>query len=143
MYSGYGYLFYEKDKNHLFVKVDNDFIRYYKWLIDKRFYGITGKNTFVNQELLQFPRVGAHIGIVNSSIHGWNHKWKNILRLSRKIYFNYNPEDIRIGGFSKGFVNFWMPVYSKQIDQIKVDFNIKESKSFLGLHIVIANSKNL
>jgi len=140
-YTGCGKISVDKNKS-IFIKVNNDFVNYYRWLIQKRYFGATGVNTFLNGiSKLSTPRLGAHISIVNANLHGWNPEWNKLKLIGQNAYFHYDPQIVYIGG--RGFSNFWIPVHSDLINKIKKDLEIKEHKKYLGAHITICSNKGL
>jgi len=120
--------------NSIKVVLDDDFCRFYQWLFDRAHY-----STLKTQR----PFHGAHIGVVNPKIH------KNVDTSvfshldGQEIWFDYNITG-NLGGFSKGFKNFWLDVFSKRLDAIAQELGVfKESDGFASFHITILNTKNL
>ena len=137
---GYGVLQIEPNKT-IRIKINNDFVAFYLWLINRRFYGDTGKN-FVNNDKYSTQRAGAHISCIIDKIHGWKPEY-NLVKDFSPISFYYNPANIRFGGSQrKGFSNFWIPVDCPFLDNLKKELKINDDKNFLGTHITICNSKN-
>jgi len=116
------------------VIIDNDFCHYYKWLIEKHYY---------NTLKLQTPAHGCHISIYNPKIHGQINFNKVHNFVDKTVYFTYDPLTIRQGGYMKGFVNFYMPVYSQTFQRIEQKLGISNGNNFLGYHITLANNKKL
>ena len=116
------------------IVLDDDFCRFYQWLFNKAHCSIIKT---------QRPAHGAHIGIVNPKIH------KNINTTTfnhldgQEIWFEYDITG-NFGGFSKGFKNFWLDVYSKRLDGLAQELGVfKEDPNFASFHITILNTKNL
>jgi hypothetical protein len=113
------------------IAVSLDFIMFYKSLIDKEF-----------RMFSHTPAYGAHISLFLPRIHGKLSEEKSkFLRQFYKnkiITFEYDP-DIRIGGQTKNFMNFYMMVKSLEIDNIcNYLGNDQASRS----HVTICNTKN-
>ena len=110
------------------LDLNNDFIHYYKWLIQKEFWW-----------MVDSPLHGSHITIAserhNSSVNwGWAYK-----QYHRKvIQFSYD-ENIIIGGWTKGFKMFYVKVFSSDIDKIKNDIGVRDSEHYLGLHCTLGS----
>lgn len=125
---------FEIKNGFLRVVLDSDFCRYYKWLFDKaHFHTIK----------TQLPKHGAHINIVSAKIHKGVDVSKYKKLNGKRIEFKY---DIRgnIGGFTKGFRNFWFDVHSKELVRLAQDLGVfKASSKFAPFHITILNTKNL
>lgn len=114
----------EKD-GRMYVDISPDLAYYYLWFIKKHFW--ISLNT---------PLHGAHVTIATRDLHYVD--WKTARRRyhGKKITLEYDPYPIR-GGRTKGFVNFWMRVVSKEIEDIKKDLTIKDGDKYRGLHITI------
>jgi len=112
------------------ISVSMDFILFYKSLIDKEFRMFT--NT---------PAHGAHISLFLPKIHGnlSEEKAKFIRQFykNRIINFEYDP-DIRIGGRTKNFMNFYMMVRSLEIDNICNYLGNDQAKN---AHLTLSNTK--
>ena len=112
------------------IRIGLDFIRYYKWLIDRRIRTITNE-----------PAHGAHITLWNQNHHGVipRDKTDQLMRFYNKtrIKFDYYPY-IFVGGYTKGFYNFYMNVVSPEIDSINRTLHGRVKNS---LHITISNTK--
>ena len=59
-------------------------------------------------------------------------------------YYNqYSVHNHRLWDrYTKGFIMFYLKVYSETIDNMKKDLNIMENDGYRGLHITIANGKH-
>ena len=115
------------------VVLDNDFIKYYKWLFDRAHW-----HTIPTQ----YPKYGAHIGILNPNIHK-NVDTAVLMPLNGKdIWFQYNVSG-NFGGFTKGFLNFWLDVSSPELEDMARTLGVlKLHKDFSYFHITILNTKN-
>lgn len=116
------------------VIIDNDFCRYYKWLIEKHYY---------NTLKLQTPAHGCHITLYRPTIHGQINLNKVHNFVDKPLYFTYDPLTIRRGGHMKGFAGFYMSVYSESFQRIEQKLGINNGNNFLGYHITLANNKKL
>lgn len=117
-----------------------DTIKYYKWLLDRRFYGATAQGTFDNRRY-EMPKHKAHVTIALRKIHGWKKEWNNI-HPNVTFQITLFPETLQQGGHSKMYRNFWMRAASVQIDAMKDVLGIKEKKDYHGMHMTIASNKN-
>jgi hypothetical protein len=109
------------------VTLDNDFVHYYKWLLD-RYYCF----------LSHLPAHGAHISVWLPTKHRpWTKEDQRLVAeyLGKEIKFEYNPE-VRVGGFSKPYRNFLIDVRSEQLDHITKLLRIQQN-----FHITTANTK--
>lgn len=122
-FKGYGIIEIRKG---IRIKVDLDFIKYYKKLIDY-YYSNTLRN--------QLPAYGAHISIILPDIHKVIDFCKVRKYSHKRVEFSYNPENI-----FKSPKNIWMNVECVVGDEIKKILKIKE-KHFLGYHLTIVNFK--
>lgn len=116
----------------IYVDVKNDFVQYYYWFISKEYW--IRMNT---------PLHGAHITIYYKGIHS-NHdiNWKKALQYhNNKIVFEYDPYIIE-GGYKKGFIMYYIKVFSERLESIKKELNIIDSNTYKGLHLTISNGKN-
>ena len=120
-------------KDSIKIVLDMDFCRYYNWLFTRAHY-FTKK--------LQLPKHGAHIGIINQKIH--KKDCSDYLYLNgQAVDFQYDIEG-NYGGFSKGFLNFWMDVTCKEAEEILREMGCHIKTDGFGLlHITVGNNKNL
>jgi hypothetical protein len=138
---GYGVFQIEPNKA-IRIKVNNDFVNYYLWLVNRRFYGDTGKN-FVNNDKYSTQRSGAHISVVLCTFHKWNPDWNNLKFDKVMVPFYYRPDDIRYGGPKfKGWSNFWLPVDCPMATDLKRTLGIKDNDNFLGDHVTLCSNKS-
>lgn len=113
------------------VNVPYDFSRYYRALIYYYFPNLIGG--------LALPKHGPHITIGQPKIHTVDQKkaWK---WNGSKVLVKYDPTNIYIGGFTKGFIGFYVKVYSSLLDKIKKEVILSETGDS-SFHISICNSK--
>ncbi len=125
-----GILSVEPHKGRIVLDVSNDFIQYYKWHICKRYW--IDLNT---------PMHGAHVTVFNEKFHT-KPNWKKALEYHGKtIEFDYD-ENIIEGGYTKGFIMYYIKVFSSELDDMKRKLQIIDGERYRGLHITLANSKN-
>jgi len=118
------------DNTGLRIKLELDFIKYYKWLVEKNYYNCI-KTTC--------PKHGSHISIVTKKLHGKNFDMNKLSKYHNlKVDFTYD-NNIKIGG--RLFTNFWLYVDFPMGHLIKKELGIIED-NFLGFHITICNTKN-
>ena len=118
----------DSSKSRIVVEMGSDILDYYHFFISKTYW-----------IRLQKPLHGAHISIALAS----KHKKVNWQRAEyydgEEIEFEYDPYLIR-GGYTKGFIMFYLKVYSEAIDKIKKELNIVDSEGYRGLHLTIGNT---
>ncbi len=137
-----GHIEIEKDKA-IRIRLNHDFCKYYMWLINKRYYGITGAGTFV-AEYFNTPRYSSHISVILKQFHPWGEDWNNLNIKGKNVDIYYNVEDLRLGGgVKKGVWGFWMPIYCEFAENLKKELKVKDNNRYLGLHVSICNNKNL
>jgi hypothetical protein len=121
----------EKDHNRIVVDISRDFVNYYYWFISKRYW--IKMNT---------PMHGAHITIYNNVVNKHEIDWQAAKGYHKQsVDFEYDPYIIE-GGYKKGFIMYYLKVYSREIEGIKAALGIKDGDRYRGLHITLANSKN-
>jgi hypothetical protein len=131
MRSGLGKLKVNMNPQRIVVELDSDFIRYYLWFI-KREYWID----------LHTPLYGAHITITNPKLHSnVNYNLAKKKYDGKVVSFKYDVNPVR-GGLTKGFVMFYLRVFSDQIESIKNDLNVVEHDGYKGMHITLGTNKN-
>lgn len=130
MYKGYGVI---KFSGRLKIEVDNNICFYYRRLI---FYHNKSLKTAT-------PAHGAHISLYIPSIHGAAPFSRIRNLIDEKVEFSYDPRDIRKGGHNKGFVNYYLPVYSPRFAEIEEYLGFTQQKNFFGYHLTLCNNKNL
>jgi len=117
-------------KGHrIVVDVSDDFVKYYNHFITKQYW-----------IKLHLPMHGAHITIANDKLYS-GVDWKKAKEYHGMVIdFEYDVDMIR-GGRTKGFIMFYMKVFSTEIEQIKKDLGVIDNDRFKGLHLTISNSK--
>ncbi len=119
----------DQKKSRVVVETSDDIIGLYDWFIRKQYWIRLGT-----------PLHGAHITIVLPSRHG-DIDWHNAKKYDgQEIEFEYDPYLIR-GGYTKGFIMFYLKVASKDIDKIKEDLKVVETETYKGLHLTVATGK--
>jgi hypothetical protein len=130
MISAKGTISVEPHKGRIVLDVSDDFVRLYYWFLSKHYW--IRMNT---------PMHGAHVTIYNEK-HHTKVNWKKALEYSKKkVEFTYDPHIIE-GGYRKGFLMYYLKVFSKDLDQMKKKLGIRDGENFRGLHVTVANSKN-
>lgn len=120
----------EKGKSRIVVDLSLDIVRYYNWFISKEYW-----------IRMQTPMHGAHITVANTKFHE-NIDWDAAQKYhNTQIEFEYDPNMVR-GGYTKGFIMFYLRVFSKAIENMKKEMGIVEGQNYKGLHLTLANSKN-
>lgn len=120
-------------KNDIRIITNRDFCRYYLWLFNRGTYNIYK---------MQLPKYGGHIGIINPNIYK-NVDCSKYLHLNNKeIWFEYDIKG-NMGGFNRGFKNWWLDVKCSKAEKILNDLGVKKCKGFALLHHTICNSKSL
>lgn len=123
-----GTLSVEPHKGRIVLNVSSDFVHYYASFLVKRYWIV-----------MNTPMYGSHITVYNEKFHK-TVNWKKALRFHKKeIEFEYD-EDMVEGGFTKGFIMFYMKVFSQELEKIKQHLNIQEGPKYKGLHLTIANA---
>lgn len=124
-----GILSVEPHKGRIVINLGPDFVKYYSWFITKEYWIHLG-----------LPMHGSHITVANTVFHK-NINWKKALTYhGKEVEFEYDVDMIR-GGFNKGFIMFYMKVYSDFVDDLKSKLKIVENANFRGTHVTIGNSK--
>lgn len=130
MISAKGTISIEPHKGRIVLDVSDDFVRLYYWFISKHYW--IRMNT---------PMHGAHITVFNEKFHA-KVNWKKAVWYDKKeVEFTYDPYVIE-GGFRKGFLMYYIKVFSKDLDDMKEKLGINDGENYRGLHLTIANSKN-
>lgn len=124
-----GYISVEKEFGRVVLNLCPDFCAYYKWFVERRYRLMLNEATF-----------GPHVTLGNTAIH-------KKLRFDiaspfhgQRVNIEY-LNDIKIGGYSKGFLNFWMHVRSTELDQLRYAIKAFDNKDFQGIHVTIGNNK--
>lgn len=118
----------ESKESRIVVEMGSGIIDFYESLIRKEYW-----------IQLQKPLHGAHISIALASKHK-NVNWQRAEYYDgEEIEFEYDPYLVR-GGYTKGFIMFYLKVYSEQIDKMKKELNIVDGEGFRGIHLTIGSS---
>ena len=125
-----GKLSVEPQKGRISLNVSPDFCDYYAQFLIKRYW-----------ILMQTPLHGSHITIYNDKLHASTTNWRKALCYHNKeIEFEYDENMIE-GGFNKGFIMFWMRVYSKELEDFKRKVGVIETNTnYKGLHLTICSA---
>jgi hypothetical protein len=130
MINASGVIKVERDKQRIVVETSPDIIDYYHWFIERHFW-----------IRLQRPLHNAHITITNPKFHKDVNWQRAVYYDGERVNFQYDPCVIQ-GGHTKGFIMFYLKVYSEVLDNMKKDLNIVENNGYRGLHITLANGKH-
>lgn len=120
----------EPHKGRIVLNILDDFVAFYYWLISKHYWIRMNR-----------PMHGAHITIANTKFHS-NINWKKAVWYDKKdMEFQYNPYIIE-GGFRKGFLMYYLRVFSPEMEQMKTKIGINDNENYRGLHVTICNGKS-
>lgn len=122
-------------KTRISCDLNNDFCRYYKYLIEKSFPNLVGG--------LFIPRHGCHITVARSELHVIDlgiAKWFD----GEVIPLEYDPSSVYIGGYKKGFIGFYLPIFSNRLEKIrKTVSRIKRGQREGSFHISLCSTKHV
>lgn len=128
MLKGRGTLSVEPHKGRIVLNVSSDFVHYYASFLVKRYW-----------ILMNTPMHGSHI-TVYSEKHHKKVDWKKALQYHKQeIEFEYD-EDMVEGGFTKGFIMFYIKIFSQELETIKKRLKIVDGPYYKGLHLTIASA---
>lgn len=117
----------EQNKGRIVVDLHPDILDYYGWFVAKAYW-----------IKLHKPLHGAHITIASAKHHK-TIDWQAAKKYhGQTVNFSYDPDMIR-GGYTKGFIMFYMEVYSDTLDKIKDDVKVVENASYKGLHLTLGS----
>jgi hypothetical protein len=119
----------EPHKGRIVLNVSSDFVKLYYWFISKHYW--IRMNT---------PMHGAHITIFNAKHHSKVNWTKAMWYDKKNLDFEYDPYIIE-GGYRKGFLMYYMRVFSLELDQMKEKLGIIDGENYRGLHVTICNGK--
>lgn len=123
-----GHIVVQPKQKRVAVQLNRDFCDYYIWLIE-RYYKIR----------VGGPMHGGHISLALPK-YDPNISWNYARRYhGQEVSFDYSPEII-VGGQTKNFRNFFLNVFSDELQTICLD--IKANRKTNRFHITIANTKN-
>ena len=124
-----GIMSVQPQKGRMVLDVSDDLIKLY--------YSFISKNYWIR---MNTPLHGGHVTLYSQKHHK-KINWDNAMFYDKKIVeFEYD-ENIVEGGYTKGFLMYYLRVYSDQIDQIKKKVGIVDGPYYRGLHLTICNSK--
>ena len=124
-----GVISVEPHKGRIVLNMSPDFINLYYYFICSRYWIRMGK-----------PLHGSHVTIFNEKIHK-KVNWEKAVHYDKQLVeFEYDPYIIE-GGYRKGFIMYYLKVYSHEIDQMKKKLGINDGGNFRGLHVTICNGK--
>jgi len=113
------------------IVTNMDFCRLYLWLFMRGTY---------NLHKMQLPKHGGHINIISPRIH--KKDCSDYLYLNgREVWFYYSVSG-NMGGFSRGFRNWWLDVNCQEAEEVLREFGFKKQDGFSLLHHSIANNKS-
>jgi hypothetical protein len=115
--------------NGLKISVPKDLIDYYRKLLTYATY---------NTQKFNYPKYRPHISVILPKIHGVTNVEKSKKYIGKLATVEYDPEK-----FIHSRVNHYVPVICQEAEEVKRELGIFEKPHFLGLHITIANMKNL
>jgi hypothetical protein len=125
-----GIIHVDQKKGRIVLNVSDDFVRLYYWFLSREYW--IRMNT---------PLHGAHVTIYNQKFHStvdWNLAKKYH---KQEVEFEYD-EYIIEGGYTKGFLMYYMKVHSDALDGMKKELGIVDGERYRGLHLSICNGKN-
>ena len=118
----------ESKKSRIVVETGSDILDYYGWFVSREYW-----------IKLQKPLHDAHITVAFHKYHK-DVDWKKAEYYDgEEIEFEYDPYLVR-GGYTKGFIMFYLKVYSVELDKMKKELNIVDSEGYRGLHLTIGNT---
>ena len=114
------------------IVLPSDFGAYYSWFILKKYW------IYINR-----PLHGIHVTLTNKKLL-FNQKQMDWVKAKKyhnqDILVEYDV-DVKIGGSTKDFKNFYVKVVDGKIQTIKDDVNIIESEKYKGMHITLGSTK--
>jgi hypothetical protein len=119
----------EPHKGRIVLDVSPDFVKLYKYFIETHYWIRMGS-----------PLHGSHVTIFNQK-HHTKVNWQRAMWYDKQeVEFEYDPYVIE-GGYRKGFLMYYLKVFSSEIDQMKKKLGINDGEGYRGLHISVANGK--
>jgi len=116
-------------KGRMVLDVSQDLVELYYWFISKNYWIRMNR-----------PMHGAHITLYSSK-HNKKINWEKAMYYHGKtIEFDYD-ENIVEGGYTKGFLMYYLRVYSEELDKIKKKIGVVDGERFKGIHLTICNGK--
>jgi len=130
MLQAMGKISVEPNRGRIVLDVSPDFVKLYKYFIEKHYWIRMGS-----------PLHGSHITIFSQKHHAKVNWGKAVWYDKKIIEFTYDPYIIE-GGYRKGFLMYYLKVFSAEIDQMKKKLGIVDGEAYRGLHLTISNGKN-
>lgn len=122
-------------KDRISCDLNHDFCRYYKYLIEQQFPNLRGG--------LFLPRHGCHVTVAQPKFRAVDYRVAQFFH-GEIVVLNYDPRRISIGGFSKGFVGFYLQIASKRLQYIQRAASRRINGDKEGsFHITICSTKHL
>ena len=118
----------ESKKSRIVVETGSGILDLYGWFVSREYW-----------IKLQKPLHDAHITVAFKKYHKDVDWEKAEYYDGEEIEFEYDPYLVR-GGYIKGFIMFYLKVYSEAIDKMKKELNIVDSEGYRGLHITVGSS---
>jgi hypothetical protein len=115
--------------NKVWVEVGNDILGYYGWFVAREFW-----------LSVHHPVHGAHVSVVLPGIHSVEIPQRVRDMRNKTILLYYDPK-IQIGGGNKPFKNFYLRVFSYELNDILKLCQVPPSK--FGFHLTIGNTKGI
>jgi len=125
-----GKILVEPHKGRMVLDVSQDLVELYYWFISKHYWIRMNR-----------PMHGAHITLYSQKHHKKINWGKAVYYHGKSVEFEYD-EDIVEGGYIKGFLMYYLRVYSEELDKIKKKIGIVDGERFRGIHLTIANGKS-
>lgn len=129
MHSIFGKVSVEPGK--IYVNVDSRVFDFYKYLAYKEFPNL--------KYALAGPRHGHHVTVARKPLHEFDYQ-KALEFQGEEVEMTISPEDIYIGGFNKGFVGFYIYVYSPRLEEIRDILSVRGGND--SLHITMFSTKS-
>lgn len=116
------------------LDVDDNLCRYYKQLIEQAFPNLKGG--------LFLPRHGAHVSVAQKSHHLIDNNVAKFFA-GEIVAVDVDFREIYLGGFSKGFVGFYVKVRSKRLRRIQNAVVKKFLTDTRDFHLTICSTKGI
>lgn len=129
MLKGQATLKYEEGR--LLAKTNAEILSYYLWLFTKNTHNTVAQNTVRSAHITVcarefFPQI----------------KTKDLIKFNgKKVTFQYDPALIYSGGWKKGFLGFYLPILSEDIDEVRKELNIDINDWSNRLHLSLFSDK--
>lgn len=130
MLQAMGKISVEPHRGRIVLDVSPDFVKLYYWFITTHYWIRMGT-----------PMHGSHVTIFSEKHHSKVDWSKAVWYDKKEIEFEYDPYLIE-GGYRKGFLMYYLKVFSAEIDQMKKRLGIVDGEAYRGLHLTVANGKN-